>query len=126
MLKAKSKSQIFMEAWQIAKDAALRWGGSARSYLAAALREIYAELRKVREAAARSAAKEAATTNFVYEVMIAIHSPSTTIIDQAVATVLAVVSKAVAKVSTIASKTFGFIRKVCDFGPINRMEVALE
>lgn len=133
MLKVKSKSEIFREAWQIAKDASSRWGGSARSYLAAALRTIYAELRNAamraayqalaRKVSARVSAEKVAITNGVYEVLIAVNTPSNTIVDQAVAVVSNAISTVVAKVSTFARKAFGFAKKVFDFTP---KEVALE
>lgn len=125
MLKVKSKSDIFREAWQIARDAASRWGGSARSYLGAALRSIYADLRKSAfRFLDRPVAVDAAVKADVYSAMITLNTPSNNIVDQAIATVSSVASMAVAKVSTIVSKTFGFIRKAFDFSPTQ--EVALE
>ncbi|KQS91053.1 hypothetical protein ASG42_11215 [Rhizobium sp. Leaf391] len=124
MLKVKSKSQIFKEAWQIAKAAALRWGGSARSYLAAALRSIYADLRKTAYRALDRVYKQAAINTGVYQVMTTLNAPSDTLVDQVIATVSAAASTAVAKVSTIASKTLGFFKKVFDFA--TAQEVALE
>jgi hypothetical protein len=124
MLKIKTKSEIFREAWQIAKAAALRWGGSARSFLAAALRSIYADLRTSAYRALDRVAKEAAINNGLYQVMATLNAPSITIVDQAIATVSAVVSKVVDKVSDIAVKALGLFRKVCDVSPVQ--EVALE
>lgn len=132
MLKVKSKSEIFREAWQMARDATLRWGGSARLYLAAALRAIYADLRKAAMHAAyhnlacsvdARSAKEVAVTPSVYEVMIAVNTPSTTIADQAMATVSSVVSNAVAKLPRIATKAFAFIKKLFDFAPVQEIDL---
>lgn len=39
-----TKSEIFTNAWIAARTAALRFGGKAREYFAAALRDIYAAL----------------------------------------------------------------------------------
>lgn len=69
-------------------------------------------------------AKLGAINNGVYQVMTTLNAPCITIVDQAIATVSAVVSKAVAKVSDIAVKALGFFRKVCDFSLVQ--EVALE
>lgn len=130
MLKIKTKSEIFREAWQIARDAALRWGGSARSYLGAALRSIYADLRNVAMRAAlhcigraQQVAKQNAITDGVYQVMTKLNTHSTTV-DQAPEAATGVVAKAVTKVSNIVSKTLGFFRKVFNFN--QTQEVALE
>lgn len=109
----------------MARTAAARWGGSARSYLGAALRSIYADLRKAAyRFLDRPVSVEAAVRADVCSVMTTLYAPSTTIVDQAIATVSAVASTAVAKVSTIAVKAFSFIKKVFDFAPIQ--DVALE
>jgi len=125
MLKVKSKSEIFREAWQIARDAAIRWGGSARSYIGAALRSIYADLRKVAyRFLDRPVSVDVAVVADVYSTMIKLNVPSNTFVDQAIATVSSVASTAVAKVSAIAVKAFRFIEKALGFSP--RQEVALE
>ena len=125
MLQVKSKSQIFREAWQIARDAASRWGGSARSYLGAALRSIYAELRKQAfRFLDRPVSVDAAVAADVYSTMIKLNTPSITIVDKAIATVSSVASTAVAKVSSIATKAFTFIKKAFTFKSVQ--EVALE
>lgn len=125
MLKIKTKSEIFREAWQIAREAAIRWGGSARSYLGAALRSIYADLRKsALRFLDRPVSVDAAVRADVYSAMIALNTPSTTVVDKAIATVSSVASTAVAKISAITGKALAFIRNALDFSP--RQEVALE
>ena len=125
MHKIKTKSEIFREAWQIARDAASRWGGSARSYLGASLRSIYADLRKYAfRFLDRPVCVDAAVRADVYSVMTTLNAPSNTIVDKAIATVSSAASTAVAKVSTIAAKALGFIKKVFDFSSVP--EVALE
>ena len=124
MLKIKTKSEIFREAWQIARDAANRWGGSARSYLGAALRSIYAELRKSAfRFLDRPVSVDAAVVADIYSVMATLNTPST-MVDHAIATVSSAASTAVAKVSTIAAKAINFMKKVFNFGTVK--EVALE
>lgn len=124
MLQVKSKSQIFKEAWQIARDAASRWGGSARSYLGAALRSIYADLRKCAfRFLDRPVSVDAAVRSDVYDAMTTLNT-QTTIVDQAITILSAVASKAVAKVYAITGKAITFIKKAFNFGPVQ--EVALE
>lgn len=142
MTKLKSKSEIFRKAWQIAREAALRWGGSARSYLGAALRSIYADLRKAamraaccriarsmeaRQAAARSAAAAEEVSRYVWSFQAAKAAKAADpVVEQASAagvTAPATSTGFVTKVSNIVSKTLGFFRKVFDFSP---REVALE
>ena len=125
MLQMKSKSEIFREAWQIARDAAHRWGGSARSYIGAALRLIYADLRKSTfRFLDRPVSVDDAVRTDVYSAMITLNTSSTTVVGKAIATVFSVASTAVAKVSAIATKAILFVKKVFNLTPIQ--EVALE
>lgn len=123
----KTKSQIFREAWAKARNAASQFGGKARDYLSVCLRLIYAELRKVRQEAARSARKEAAIQTGSYEAMIIMNAPSTNVVSTTIEIVRAVAGAAVDKVASITGKTIRFFRQAFNLTTIQRPEeVALE